>query len=153
LDGQVITVRSRIGAVAVLATGVGACGSLYPAATPIPQAACTREAYLERFTPPVAADKLVADSLLDAPLQRVSFPPLHYSPALRDAGITGSVVVASVIDPTGAVLAAEAMAATHQGFVDPAVQVARASRFAPPTVRGQPTWVFTCTPFSFEIRR
>jgi len=148
-----ITVRSRFGGVAALVAGVGACGPLHPATNPIPPTACTREAYLERFTSPVTADKLVADSLLDAPLERVSFVPLHYSPALRDAGIAGSVIVASVIDPTGAVLAAEVMAATHQGFVDPAVQFARASRFAPPTVRGQPTWAFTCTPISFEIRR
>lgn len=148
-----IPARSRFGAVATLVVGMGACSPLHPPADPVPASACTREAYLERFTPPVAADRLVADSLLDAPLQRASFPMLHYPPALRDAGITGSVVVGSVVDPAGAVLAAEVMAATHQGFVDPALQVARASRFAPPTVRGQPAWVFTCTPISFEIVR
>jgi TonB family protein len=148
-----ITVRLRVGRIAALVAGVGACGPLHPPTQPVSRTACTREAYLERFTSPVPADRLVADSLLDAPLQRVAFAPLHYPPELRDAGITGSVVVASVIDPTGAVLTAEVMAATHQGFVDPAVQFARASRFAPPTVGGQPTWVFTCTPISFEIQR
>jgi TonB family protein len=146
----------RSAGVTALIAGVGACGAAQPATNltrPIPQTACTREAYLERFAPPVTADKLVADSLLDTPLQRVSFPRLNYPPDLRDAGITGTVVVASVIDPTGAVRAAEAMAATHPGLVDPALQVARASRFAPPTVRGQPTWVFMCNPFAFEIHR
>jgi len=153
LGGHMIPVRLRFPGVAALIAGVGACGAAHPATNPIPQTACTRDAYLERFTPPVTADKLVADSLLDTLLQRVSFPRLHYPPDLRDSGITGSVVVASVIDPTGAVRAAEVMAATHPGFVDPALQVARASRFAPPTVRGQPTWAFMCNPFAFEIRR
>jgi TonB family protein len=148
-----IPVRLRFAVVAALLAGAGASGPAHPATNPISQTACTREAYLERFTPPVTADKLVADSLLDTPLQRVSHPPLHYPTDLRDSGITGRVVVASVIDPTGAVRAAEVMAATHPGFGEPALQVARASRFAPPTVHGQPTWVFMCNPFAFEIRR
>jgi TonB family protein len=144
--------EARLVMLAATIVGLTGCSPLHPTVDLGPQMDCSLPVYLEHFRPPTLADDLVPDSLLDQPLRPRAITPLHYPPALRDAGIGGTVVIATVVGPNGDVAAAEVMSASHEGFADPAQQFTRGLRFAPPTSRGRPVWAFACRRITFEVR-
>jgi hypothetical protein len=71
---------------------------------------------LELFVDPAVFRALEAEQrsvfmVADGPLRPRVITALHYPPALRDAGIEGTAVVATIVDPNGDVAAAEVMSA------------------------------------------
>jgi TonB family protein len=59
-----------------------------------------------------------------------------YDPLMRDAGVTGTVVVDLALQADGTVRAARVVRSTHERFSASAQEAARVLRFAPPSRAG-----------------
>ena len=79
--------------------------------------------------------------------RRVKFPP-----AMRRAGVVGTVLTQFVVGETGAVECAEAVSAPHPALAEAALEAVRASAFTPGTREGQAVRVRFALPISFWIR-
>ena len=81
---------------------------------------------------------VLTESEVDDPPSLVAAGPLRYPQVLREAGITGSVTLAFIIDTEGRVeeQGVEVVSATHPGFVAAATETIRASRFHPAKSHG-----------------
>jgi len=90
---------------------------------------------------------------VDAPPARLSSPPLRYPPLLRDAGISGQVVVEFVVSADGTVDSASVVVVSsdHLAFERPAVDLIKGSRFRPATIGGRATAVRIRQPISFSV--
>ena len=88
---------------------------------------------------PRPGTQVLSESEVDDPPSLLAAGPLRYPQVLREAGITGSVTLAFVIDTEGRVeeQGVEVLAATHPGFVAAATETIRASRFHPAKSHGQ----------------
>lgn len=77
----------------------------------------------------------------------------NYPPLLRDAGISGEVVVRARVLETGRVDSAsvEVVEATHQGFGGAAVRVVRRAIFLPARAKGQPVPFTLVLPIAFSV--
>ncbi len=78
----------------------------------------------------------------------------HYPPLLRDAGISGEVVLRFRILTDGTVDSAtvRVMQSTHEGFAEPAATVARQARFRPARLGGVPVRVWVEIPLTFSVQ-
>lgn len=83
----------------------------------------------------VAADSTGGPALLNR-AEAVRAMDMFYDPLLRDAGVTGSVVVDVALQADGTVRAARVASSTHERFSDSAERVARLLRFTPPDEAG-----------------
>ena len=92
---------------------------------------------------PPGTTAVLTESEVDDPPSLLTAGPLRYPPVLREAGITGSVTLAFVIDTEGRVeeRGVEVVSATHPGFVAAATETIRASRFHPARSHGAPVRV------------
>lgn len=61
---------------------------------------------------------------------------LHYDPLMRDAGITGRVVVDVLLQADGGVRESRVVSSTNDRFTGPGTRVARTLRFTPPAEAG-----------------
>lgn len=87
---------------------------------------------------PLGATQVFNESEVDDVPSLLAAGPLRYPQVLREAGITGSVTLAFIIDTEGRVegQGVEVLAATHPGFVAAATETIRASRFHPAKSHG-----------------
>lgn len=87
---------------------------------------------------PRGTTQVLTESEVDDAPSLLSAGPLRYPQVLREAGITGSVTLAFIIDTEGRVeeQGVEVLAATHPGFVAAATETIRASRFHPAKSHG-----------------
>ena len=76
-------------------------------------------------------------------------PPPKYPPELRQAGISGIVVVTLVIDETGAVIASEIKKSTHAEFETPALAAVANWKFKPATLADKAVKVRVSLPIRF----
>jgi periplasmic protein TonB len=76
---------------------------------------------------------------------------LVYPPALRDAGISGTVTLRFIVLRSGAVdpESVQVVNATHPGFADGAAVAIRILQFRPAEVDGKPVRVWVVLPVSF----
>lgn len=87
---------------------------------------------------PRGTTQVLTESEVDDAPSLLAAGPLRYPQVLREAGITGSVTLAFIIDTEGRVeeQGVEVLAATHPGFVAAATETIRASRFRPAKSHG-----------------
>lgn len=87
---------------------------------------------------PRPGTQVFTESEVDDPPSLLAAGPLRYPQVLREAGITGSVTLAFIIDTEGRVEepGVEVVSATHPGFVAAATETIRASRFHPAKSHG-----------------
>lgn len=87
---------------------------------------------------PRPGTQVLSESEVDDAPSLLAAGPLRYPQVLREAGITGSVTLAFIIDTEGRVeeQGIEVLAATHPGFVAAATETIRASRFHPAKSHG-----------------
>jgi TonB family protein len=90
-----------------------------------------------------APDQVCDPSVLDDPPILLSSPPLDYPPLLRQAGISGRVVVLAVIDTTGRAEPASVrvIQGAHPGFDQPSKQWMLNALFRPARTGGRPVRV------------
>ena len=77
-------------------------------------------------------------------------PPPKYPSQLRQAGVSGIVVVTLVIDETGAVLASEIKKSTHQEFEAPALAAVANWKFKPAKLGDKAVKVRVSLPIRFS---
>lgn len=79
----------------------------------------------------------------------------RYPPLLREAGVTGQVVLRFRILADGTVdpYSIEIESATHPAFADPAALVAETLRFVPARVNGRPVATWVTLPLNFNLMR
>lgn len=101
---------------------------------------------------PRSATEVLNESEVDDVPGLLSAGPLRYPQVLREAGITGSVTLAFIIDAEGRVeeQGIEVISATHPGFVAAATETVRASRFRPARSHGAPVRVRVRQTVSFR---
>jgi len=90
---------------------------------------------------------------LDRIPQRLNQPQPNYPMRLRREGITGNVKLVVAIDAQGFVRFEKVLQASHNDFIEPAIELVEKLRYEPPTVNGQPvqTKNFTINiPFKLE---
>lgn len=87
----------------------------------------------------------------DVPPRPLKTKPPAYPAKLREAGVTGAVVVLIVIDEAGRVIAAEVSKASHDEFREPAIKAVRAWTFEPGKVGGKPVRVRVSVPLNFSM--
>ena len=89
--------------------------------------------------PAFFGDQVWSESEVDDPPSLLTAGPLRYPQVLREAGITGSVTLAFIIDPEGRVeeQGMEVLSSSHPGFVAAATETIRASRFHPAKSHGE----------------
>ena len=75
----------------------------------------------------------------------------QYPEDLRSRGITGTVLWAFLILPNGRTDYLVAIRTSHPGFVDPARDVMRRTRFRPGKVDGRPVATLACMTIGFSI--
>jgi TonB family protein len=94
-----------------------------------------------------------ATAVLDEPPELISSPPLEYPDRLRDRGIEGRVVLQFVIDTLGRAEreTIEIVEASHDGFVEPAKDIVRNSRYRPGRMRGRPVRVWSVVTINFSL--
>jgi protein TonB len=85
----------------------------------------------------------------------LSAPPPDYPPALRDAGVEGTVVVRLIVDSLGGVEpgTVRVVRSDHPGLAAPAAQSLRLARFRPARVAGRAVRVLVEVPVRFRLRR
>lgn len=81
----------------------------------------------------------------------VSKPAPVYPPAAKAAGVAGTVVVRVVVDVKGEVESAEATGGP-ESLRDAAVEAARAARFSPTRLSGQPVKVSGTITYNFLLQ-
>jgi len=74
-----------------------------------------------------------------------------YPPMLRDAGVTGQVVVSLVVGADGAVHAPAVVSASHDAFREPALAAVAAMRFRPARKEGRAVPVRIRLPIEFQL--
>jgi len=76
-----------------------------------------------------------------------------YPRDLREAGISGSVVLSFVIDTTGRADpdSIEVVSSTNIGFINPAIGTVRSCRFVPAVKDGHPVRVRVTQPINFSV--
>jgi len=84
------------------------------------------------------------------PAARVQMPP-DYPVDLKTAGISGSVTVEFVIDPTGAVVRAQVVRSSNREFEAPALRAVMKWRFEPGRRNGRPVPFRLTVPIDFAI--
>lgn len=101
---------------------------------------------------PRPGTQVLSESEVDDVPSLLAAGPLRYPPVLREAGITGSVTLAFIIDTEGRVeeQGVEVVSATHPGFVAAATETIRASRFHPAKSHGQTVRVRVQQSISFK---
>jgi TonB family protein len=98
---------------------------------------------------------LVAASLVQEAPVLLSAPPPVYPPALRDAGIEGTVVLRLVVDTLGRVEPGTiyVVRGDHPGLVGSAARSLRLARFRPARMYGRAVRVLVDVPVRFRLRR
>ena len=151
------TPRSRVAPLRMAAFAAGAallfaaaCGTPRPAASP----------------PPVQPEGDFAAAEVAAPLDisEVTTPPKlqnageiaallaqHYPPLLRDAGVTGRVLIHATVDEDGETTDVQATEASHAEFGAAAVATALRMRFTPAEMDGKPVAVRFSQPIAFNL--
>jgi TonB family protein len=81
----------------------------------------------------------------------VSKPSPRYPAAAREAGVTGTVEVAVIIDEEGKVIGAEAVSGPAE-LREASVEAARKARFSPTRLSGQPVKVSGRLSYTFSLR-
>ena len=118
---------------------------------PPASAHCDLERYRARYPWPTAVDTLVMEDSLDVPLQHMVRGPFEYPTVQRAAGVQGWVVIGTLVDPTGHVVAAEVMASSDTAFEGSTLRMMRQSQYEPPRAGGRPVWTFWCQCITFRI--
>lgn len=85
------------------------------------------------------------------PNAKVQLPP-DYPVAMRQAGVSGSVLVEFDVNAEGRVVRAEATRCTHREFAEPAVRAVRKWRFEPGRRHGRVVPFRLTVPIEFGIR-
>jgi TonB family protein len=138
-------------AVTLLAAVLAACAAAQRAAvTPLP--ACPNLAV--RSTAP--ADMQVYDTLtVSQRPSRVYSPAVHYPDSLREAGISGRVVIELIVDASGRAepTSLRVVSLTHRDFAAPALEVTLKSEFCPGIFAGHPVRVRVLMPLNFTVQR
>ena len=75
----------------------------------------------------------------------------HYPPLLRDAGVTGTVMLEVATDESGRVRETRAVRTSHQAFGEAARRALAGARFAPARSSGQPVPFRFTIPVRFEL--
>jgi TonB family protein len=109
---------------------------------------------IEGGTAPVEGQVFRAEVVDETP-EWLGGPPLEYPPALRQAGVTGHVVLEFVIDTTGRVdsTTLRVLETTHDAFTAPARATILGGRFRPGRVRGIKVRVLAEQRLDFRIAR
>lgn len=94
-------------------------------------------------------------ALTQEPPALLSAPPPVYPPALRDAGIEGTVMVRLVVDTLGRPEPGtlRVLHSDHPGLVAPAIRSLRMARFRPARMSGRAVRVLVEVPVRFRLRR
>jgi periplasmic protein TonB len=77
----------------------------------------------------------------------------QYPIALRQAGLTGEVMVEFLVDPTGRVASASVLSSTNSGFEKSTLQAVAKWRFEPGKLHGRPVSFRMTIPIRFELDR
>lgn len=88
---------------------------------------------------------------LDRPPSPRSRVPPVYPFELRRAGITGSAVIAALLDPQGRVLEVSVVSATETAFGEAAAKAVQQWRFEPARRFGKPVHAWVSAPISFRL--
>jgi TonB family protein len=138
-------------AVTLLVGSLAACTSTpHQAAAPAP--ACPNLV----ATTVVSADTQVYDTLsVSQRPTRISSPAVHYPDSLREAGLSGRVVIDLIVDASGRAepTSLRVLSTTHRDFAAPALEVVLKSEFCPGIRDGHPVRVRVSMPLNFTIRR
>lgn len=86
------------------------------------------------------------------PTAKVQLPP-DYPVAMRQSGLSGSVLVEFDVNAEGRVVRAEATSCTHREFAEPAVRAVRKWRFEPGRRHGQAVPFRMTVPIEFGIEK
>jgi protein TonB len=87
----------------------------------------------------------------DVPPRPLKTKPPAYPPKLREAGVSGAVIMTIIIDEAGKVIAAEATKASHEEFRDPALKAVRDWTFVPAQVAGKAVRARVNVPLQFNV--
>ena len=88
---------------------------------------------------------------LDQPPSVVSSVPPNYPPALRRAGVEGTVVLVFVLNETGRVEDARVESSSHPEFEPPALDAVRRWRFRPGEKDGEAVRTYMRLPIRFRV--
>lgn len=91
-----------------------------------------------------------ANTKVDVPPVPMQTPPPKYPAALRDAGVSGLVVITVVIDETGAVLASEVKKSSQPEFELPALEAMANWKFKPAMIADKAVKVRVAIPIRFN---
>ena len=109
---------------------------------------------VEGGTGPVDLTQIFVEAVVDEPPVRLTGPPPRYPPLLRDAQISGQVIVEVVIGTDGHPEPAtlKIISSTNRAFEDPAKTAVLASVYRPGRMRGTPVRVLVRQPITFQLR-
>jgi protein TonB len=100
-------------------------------------------------------DSIYEESMVSVRPERRSSPPAAYPDSLRQAGISGRVVVKIVIDTLGRAEPGSAtiVSSSHHGFDAAALATVLGSQFTPGRVTGRPVRTRVNIPINFSVAR
>ncbi len=107
------------------------------------------------LTDDMLATQVFKEAAVDEPPERISGPPLRYPRVLRQAGISGHVMLEFVVTTDGKAEpgSIEVLQASNAGFVAAARDVITRSTFRPGRVRGVAVRVLVTQRIEFNILR
>jgi len=138
--------------VALSSLGLAAVGCSLHQRTTVSARECPVLATLDSLP----SDTTLFDTLaVTARAERVDSPPVRYPADAREAHLNARVVVDVNVDRRGRAEpgSEQVVAATHQSFVAPALEMIRLSRFCPASLHGRPVRVRVRIPINFRIVR
>ena len=100
-------------------------------------------------------DQVFLESVVEERPERLTGPGAQYPDLLRQAGVSGRVLVQGVIDTTGRAIpnTVRVVQSPHPGFDDAAKRVMLQSLFRPGRVGGRAVKVLVSLPVDFTIKR
>lgn len=104
---------------------------------------------------PVAVDSIYDESMVSVRPERISSPPAAYPDSLRQAGISGRVVVRVIIDTLGRAErdSTTIVSSTNHGFDQAALAVVLGSRYSPGRIANRPVRTRVSIPINFSVAR
>lgn len=102
-----------------------------------------------------SSDQVYLEAVVEERPERLSGPQLQYPEILRQAGVTGRVVVQAIIDTTGRAIpsSVRVIQTVHSGFDQPAKNLVLNSLFRPARVSGRAVKVLVNVPIDFTLNR
>jgi len=102
-----------------------------------------------------SSDQVFMESVVEERPEILSGPPIQYPDVLRQAGVTGRVVVQAIIDPTGRAEPAsvQVVQSPNPGFDQSAKDYVLGAQFRPARVHGRAVRVLVNLPIDFNVKK